>query len=250
MHILNVPIDTLTRAEILARVEDFLEEPRFHRIATVNPEFLLLAEKNKVFRTALLEADLRIADGFGIVLAGLLRGKYIRRFPGADLMDAILHIADHKKLSIYLAVRADGLSTFDEIRSAILGKYPHLIIDGTDIDSSNWKSETSGQYSKKIFQLPVTGYQLLFCNFGAPEQELFLESLRSDPGDIRLALGVGGSLDYLTGRQKRAPQWLRTIGLEWLWRLILQPKRLKRIWNAVCVFPFRIIFATVIMIGK
>jgi glutamyl-tRNA synthetase len=77
---------------------------------------------------------------------------------------------------------------------------------------------------------------IVLCNFGAPEQELFLMKLKDNSGDIRFAMGVGGSFDYLTGKQKRAPKWLRVIGLEWLWRLILQPKRFKRIWNATVVF--------------
>lgn len=240
MHILNVPINTLTRAEILARVEDFLEEPRFHRIATVNPEFLLLAEKNKVFRTALLEADLRIADGFGIVLAGLLRGKYIRRFPGADLMEEILRIAQKKNLSMYLAIRKDGLSSFDEVKSAILKRYPSIRIFGDAFEVSRIENRES----RIKISIPDSQFLILLSNFGAPEQEIFLDSLKNQ-NDIRLAMGVGGSLDYLTGRQKRAPQWLRTLGLEWLWRLVQQPQRWRRVWNAVIVFPFRAIFATI-----
>lgn len=231
MDILGVPIDVLTREDILTHVRGFLEEPRFHRIATVNPEFLLLAEKDEAFRAALLAADLRIADGFGIVLAGLLHGECIHRFPGADLMEEIFRIAEKKNQSVYLVVRKDGLSSYEEVRSAILKKYPSVKISGADIDPKIDNSQL-------VINTPV-----IFCNFGTPEQEIFLDSLKNQ-NNIRLAMGVGGSFDYLTGRQKRAPKWIRTIGLEWLWRIILQPKRIKRIWNAVIVFPFRVIFAT------
>ncbi len=231
MDILGVPIDALTRTEMLARVENFLEEPRFHRIATVNPEFLLLAEKDAVFRTALMAADLRIADGFGIVLAGLFHGQYIRRFPGADLMEEILCIAEKKNQSVSLAIRKDGLSSYEEIKGVLQKKYPNLEINSTDI---NLKI----QDSQFMIHDSIT-----LCNFGAPEQEIFLDSLK-DQNNIRLAMGVGGSFDYLTGRQGRAPKWMRIIGLEWLWRLILQPKRWRRIWNAAVIFPFRAFFAT------
>jgi len=78
------------------------------------------------------------------------------------------------------------------------------------------------------------------CNFGAPYQELLLAGLRNQPGTIRVAMGVGGSFDFLTGKVKRAPRWMRAVGLEWLWRLLLQPRRLKRIWNAVVVFPVQV----------
>ena len=235
MRILGVSIDELSREDILKQVEHFLDEPKFHRIATVNPEFLLLAEKDQIFQRSLTDADLRITDGFGIVLAGLLHGRCIARFPGADLMDAILEIANEKRLAVYLAVRKDGLSHYEEIKETLLKRYPNLMIDGKDIDSKeirNWKLE-------------IGNSAVILCNLGSPAQELFLENLRSVSVGARLGMGVGGSFDYLTGRLRRAPRWVRALGLEWLWRLILQPQRWKRIWNAVVVFPFRVLFATI-----
>jgi N-acetylglucosaminyldiphosphoundecaprenol N-acetyl-beta-D-mannosaminyltransferase len=233
MQIFGIPIDNLSRAEILSRVKDYLAEPGFHRIATINPEFLLRAAEDQDFNAALRAADLRIADGFGIVLAGLLRGKCIARFPGADLMQEILSIAEERKLSVYLAVRQDGLSSYEEISATLLKKYPSLKLSGADIDPQIPATQVTA---------PTT---IVLCNFGAPEQELFLAHLKNREVPPRLVMGVGGSFDYLTGKQKRAPEWLRAIGLEWLWRLILQPTRWKRIWHAVVVFPFRMIFATI-----
>jgi N-acetylglucosaminyldiphosphoundecaprenol N-acetyl-beta-D-mannosaminyltransferase len=90
-----------------------------------------------------------------------------------------------------------------------------------------------------LYNIQNTKYEILFCNFGAPHQEKFLNSLKS--AKIRLAMGVGGSFDYVTGKLQRAPRAMRIFGLEWLWRLILQPKRWRRIWNAVIVFPIKII---------
>lgn len=234
MKILGIPIEILSRKEILARVENFLDEQKFHRIATINPEFLLEAEKNDNFKKSLLDADLRVIDGFGIVLAGWLKGECIKRFPGADLMEEILKIANEKKLSVFLAVNKEGLSSYEEAQSAILKKYPLLILDGADF---NVNQEFNSQF-------PIPNSRIIFCNFGIPEQEIFLESLQKNFGNIRFAMGVGGSFDYLTGKQKRAPKYLRLIGLEWLWRLILQPKRLKRIYNATLVFTFKALFKT------
>ncbi len=236
MNILGVPIDNISREETLDCVCIFLDEPKFHRIATVNPEFLLLAEKDPAFRQSLLNADLRIADGFGIVIAGLLRGERITRFPGADLMEEILRIANEKHLSVFLAIRKDGLSSYEEVRSAILKKYPNILIGGENMDVYHVSS-----IKYQVYEIHNTKYDILFCNFGAPTQELFLSDLKNNPGNIRLAMGVGGSFDYLTGKVRRAPQWLRMIGLEWLWRLILQPNRWKRIWNAAVVFPVKVV---------
>jgi N-acetylglucosaminyldiphosphoundecaprenol N-acetyl-beta-D-mannosaminyltransferase len=234
MKILGIPIDILSREDILRTVGKVLDSSSYHRIATVNPEFLLLAEKDPAFQQALIDANLRIADGFGIVLAGLLRGRCITRFPGADLMEAILAIAEERKLSIFLAVRADGLSTYDEIRSVILKKYPNITVGGADMDIAD--SECIALQS----EIKNLKSKIVFCNFGVPYQEIFLTNMQ-DTG-VTFGMGVGGSFDYLTGKLRRAPKCLHMIGLEWLWRLILQPKRIGRIWNAVIVFPIKMIF--------
>lgn len=219
MELLGVPLTDDLREDILAKVRKYLKEPTFHRIATINPEFLVLGEKDQSFKDSLLATDLSIADGFGIVLAGWLRGKKITRIPGADLLDYILNLADESHYKIALVIKESGLSSYEEIKSVLVKKYPNI----------QFVSET-------------TQAVVVICNFGAPEQEIFLESLRSNPGNIRLAVGVGGSFDYLTGKLKRAPKIMRFFGLEWLWRLILQPKRWKRIWTAVIIFPFLMFF--------
>lgn len=231
LSILGVSISTLSRNEILARAEAFLVEAKFHRIATVNPEFLVRAEKDPAFKQSLQQADLCVADGIGIVWAGWFQGKRVTRFPGVDLLHEILSRAERDGLSVFLAIKKDGLSSYEEIRMALLKKFPRLTIDGADVGIKN--AEAS--------KLKAKSYKLLLCNFGAPEQEFFLESLRNNPGDVRLAMGVGGAFDFLTGKQTRAPRCLRAIGLEWLWRFIFQPCRFKRIWNAVVVFVVKVL---------
>lgn len=233
MRIFGVSIDNLNREDVLRRVEIFLNEPRFHRIATVNPEFLLLARENDEFKESLLASDVRLADGVGVVLAGLFSGEKVGRFAGADLVLDILHLAEEKGHSIFLAINKTGLSTYEEVRAVILKKYPNLKVNGLDLNP-------------KILNPPfVISENIVFCNYGAPEQEYFVQNLGTVglsglaevKQGIRLVMGVGGSFDYMTGKLKRAPRWMRAVGLEWLWRGILQPHRLKRIWNAVVVFP-------------
>lgn len=219
IEILGVPISVDGRERVLEKVGSFLREARFHRIATVNPEFLVLACQNSLFRENLRAADLRVADGFGIVLAGLLQGEEVPRFSGADLLHDILSIAEKDGYPVFLAIRKGGLSSYEEIREALVKRYPNMNIEGTDMNHAS----------------------IVLCNFGAPEQELFLEGLRNTPSSIRLTMGVGGSFDYLTGKQKRAPKYVRACGFEWLWRLILQPWRFGRIWNAVVVFPVKVL---------
>lgn len=238
MKILGVKIDNLSKKEILEKIESFLVNDSWHQIATINPEFILRAQKKEEFRNILNRCDLNVADGIGIRFAFWRFGKFLQcRMAGADLMLEILRLADEKKLGVFLVASNRGLSSYEKTHAAILKKFPNLKIGGINLDKNTTK-----------YQLPDTKYQILFCNFGAPEQEKFLYSLKNAKNaKIRLAMGVGGSFDYLTGKVRRAPVLMRKIGLEWLWRLIMEPRyRLKRILNAVLIFPLKVIFKKII----
>lgn len=225
MTIFGVPIDNLSRVAILDRIEYWLLEGGFHRIATVNPEFLLLAHSHPKFRQSLQSADLRIADGVGINFPFWLAGeKLMARFPGADLLQEILKLAEEKQYSVALALYEQGLSNPEQIKTVLLEYYPKLHIEMLSLR----EPETSQAV-------------ILFCNYGAPLQELYLETFRARNTNFRLVMGVGGAFDFITGAVPRAPKWLRSLGLEWLWRLFQQPSRFKRIWNAVVVFPVKVL---------
>lgn len=229
MDILGVRVDNLTKKEILEKIGSFFSEEKFHQIATVNPEFILEAKRNKASREILNSCDLNIADGFGISCAFLRFGEKLKaRVPGADLVHEILRTANEKNLGIFLAINKDGLSTFQEIKDVILEKYPNITVFGKDLDKND--------SSCSMFHAPCS---VLFCNFGHPYQEAFIN--RQKCGNIRLAAGVGGTFDYMTGKVKRAPVFMRRLGLEWLFRLIQQPKRIGRIWKAVVIFPISVI---------
>lgn len=229
MNIFGIGIDNLTRAAVLTQIDHWLAGgDAFHRIATVNPEFLLLAERNAAFRGALLSADLRLADGSGLHLPFFLAGEsLIERIPGADLLPEILQRANERFLSVGLILAPDGLTSFEDIKEELREHYPNLAIF---------------KFAPEYFspQKPIP-YNLVFCNYGAPLQEIVLAGLRQNAGAIRLAMGVGGAFDFLTGRIPRAPKAIRTLGLEWSWRLWQQPKRFRRIWNAVVVFPVKVL---------
>jgi len=243
VNILGVRIDNLNKKEILEKIEFFLTEETFHHIATVNPEFILRAQRDLGFKSILNNSDLNVADGVGIWYAFLRNFAYLKnRMAGVDLMEEVLKIANEKNETIFLAIHRNGLSLFEEIKGVLNEKYPNLIVDGMNIDPRK---------NKKI--LARINHAIVFCNFGFPEQEKFINLLKkkhnSDlrlsgyQGKIRLAMGVGGSFDFITKKIRRAPRWMQKIGLEWLWRFILEPRyRVKRIFNAVVVFPIKIIF--------
>lgn len=225
MKIFGVTIDNLSRATILKTIEQWLIEGGFHRITTVNPEFLLLASTHPKFRQSLIQADLRIADGVGINLPFWLTGeKLIARFPGVDLLEEILELAEAKEYPVALALHEQGLSDPVKIKTALLERYPKLKVEMLSLREP--------QSSQAV---------ILLCNYGAPLQELYLETFRTRNTNFRLVMGVGGAFDFLTGAIPRAPKWMRSFGLEWLWRLMKQPSRFSRIWNAVVVFPIKVL---------
>lgn len=228
MQIFDIGIDNLSRAALLERIDDWLAQDGFHRITTINPEFLLLAEKNRAFRGALLSADLRVADGFGLHLPFLLAGEtLVERIPGADLLPEILARANEKQLSVGLLLDPGGLSSYEDIKKTLHECYPNITVE---------------KFSPELLTgtSPIP-YQIVFCNYGAPLQEIVLAGLKASPGNIRLAIGVGGAFDFLTGQIPRAPKLFRSLGLEWAWRLWQQPRRFRRIWNAVVIFPTKVL---------
>ena len=243
MNILGVRIDNFSKKEILEKIEFFLNEEKFHQIATVNPEFILRSQRDVDFKNILNNTDLNVADGVGVWYAFLRNFSYLKnRVAGVDLMQEILQIANEKKLSVFLAIHFGGLSSFADIKNVLNEKYPNITVVGASVDPRK---------VKRLLSLTVN-QQIVFCNFGYPQQENFINLLRNRQdlslqsstyqGKIRLAIGVGGSFDFITGKIRRAPIWMQKIGLEWLWRFLQEPRyRFKRIINAVIVFPIRVL---------
>jgi len=248
MEVLNVKIDNLSHAEILEKIESFLAGNKLCQIATVNPEFILAAQKDVEFKNILNDCDLNVADGVGIKFAFWRYGKKLKtRIAGVDLMLEILKMADSGELSVFLVANKDGLSTWEETAEAIRKNYPDLKISGINknchsklVEESNFSRSLNCTRDDTNI---INNYDIIFCSFGAPYQEKFLYSLKNlENVKIKLGMGVGGSFDYLTGKSKRAPKWMQKISLEWLFRLILEPRyRMKRIFNAVIIFPIKII---------
>lgn len=225
--VLGIDFDGRSRESLDRVVREALSGTAFVRIATVNPEFLVRAHREPGFADTLRSADIRVADGSGIVLAGLLSGCGLSRYPGAELLPSVLAEAERLGVEVFVAAKAGGLSTYGDIRDALSAAYPKLRFDGADLDpASSGIPDALGNASVAV------------CGFGAPEQEYFLESLRNHPGNVRIAVGVGGAFDFMTGKRGRAPEWMRAVGVEWLFRLAIQPGRIRRVWDAVVIFPF------------
>lgn len=230
MNILGINVSEFDRTTLNQKIAELLDSQTGHYLVTPNPEIILAAHKDEEFFYILNQADLAPADGFGLKIAAWLSGRNLPRISGSDLCPEILHTAEARQFKIALLNWSLGLSKKEEISAALNKKYPglnFLIIDierKINLDDSELKA--LNEFAPKI----------LFSALGAPIQEKIIwHNLKKIPS-LRLALGVGGSFDFLSGQAKRAPKFLRYLGLEWLWRLIRQPQRISRIFNATIVF--------------
>ncbi|MEA1936658.1 MAG: WecB/TagA/CpsF family glycosyltransferase [Patescibacteria group bacterium] len=233
IKILGVKIDKLAKKEVLEKVDSFLSADGQYQIVTLNSEIILETQKDEEYFYILNKADLSVVDGSGLKFAGLAAGNNLERIPGADLTKSILQIAENKKRKIAILNWSGGLSKKEDVEKALTKKYPALkfIVENIERDFKNF-IKTKSFSSLREFEPAI-----LFVALGAPEQEKLIYHNLSKIPSVKLALGVGGSFDFISGKLKRAPLIFRKLGMEWLWRLIIQPWRWKRIYNAVIIFP-------------
>ena len=231
LNIFGIEIDITTRAKALDRVNGFLNDGGQHFIVTPNPEIILGADQDEELWYILNQASMAIPDGIGLKFAALLSGIRIERVTGADLLPELLALAMKEKIKVAVLNWRAGLSRGDEIKDAIKKKYVGLEIEVFDIekDGKGLDRETINLYAPK----------LLFVALGSPYQEQTMYHELPKLPSIRLAMAVGGAFDFLTGKRRRAPRVLQALGLEWFWRLVIQPARWRRIYQAVVVFPYK-----------
>ena len=231
VNILGVNISKITRDEVISKVQGFLNDWRQHFIVTPNPEIILQAtEKDEELWYILNHADMALADGVAIKFTARFYGQKIKRITGADMTVEILKLAERENKNVVIFNWSRGLSTGLEIKTALSEKFPGLDFLVQDIE----RSEPYDFLDANKFAPDI-----IFCSLGSPYQEKFIYHNLAKMPSVKLAMAVGGSFDFLTGKIKRAPKWLRRIGLEWLWRLIKQPRRIKRIYRATVVFLWR-----------
>ena len=232
-NILGINLSDLKKNELYTRLEFFLNDKNSHFLVTPNPEIILQAGRDEEYFYILNSADIAVADGFGLVLAGILKRKMIPRITGSDLTPWLLNLAEEKNIKTLIINRRDGLSSANDITKTLNTSWPKLIFTVLDIDK---KESLTDEETNKINSFEP---KLVFVTLGAPVQEkLIWHEFKKWPS-ARLSLAVGGSFDFLTNKIKRAPKIVRQLGIEWLWRLIKQPKRFKRIWNATVVFGLK-----------
>ena len=234
-EVLGVPIDVLTEAQAIERIEWLLQSGEQHQVATPNPEIILAARSDAEFLRILRGCSLNIPDGAGIVWALRRSGFPVReRVTGTDMLQSLCRLA--QGVNVFLLGARPGVAA--RAAEVLKAANPALAIAGTLAGSP---SEDDEQHI--VHCINESGAQLLFVAFGAPAQEQWIARNLSKMPGVRVAMGVGGAFDFVAGVRRRAPRWMRSMGLEWLFRLLHEPRRIGRIWNAVVVFPVTVLLS-------
>ncbi len=219
--ILSVRIDNVTYTDAMARVETFLREPGLHQIATVNPEFVVLAQTNAEFRRVLNATALNVPDGVGLMWASRhLRTPLRERVAGQELVDRIAALAAERgACAFFLGARA-GIA--ERAAAVLTNKCPGLQVAGCYAGSPAVEEEDG-----IIERINESNAQILFVAYGPPKQELWI-ARNATRLQVSIAMGVGGTFDTLAGIVPRAPRWMQRAGFEWTFRLLREPRRIRR----------------------
>lgn len=245
ISLLGVRIDALTQREALERTADLIQAGGFHHIVTPGPEFLLEAHDHPRFQKILQRADLALPDGMGLKVGALLTGQHLpERVPGADFVEALLADAAIHDWTVFLFGGAPGVG--ERAARQLISKYPSLRIVGIESGGRGpWVTLHDQRVLERIHLAKPT---LLLVALGAPKQELWIDRHRTALHDVRVAIGVGRTFDYLSGQVSRPPRFLRRLGLEWVgtWlqagRLHQPQLRRQRVANATWHFLRHVIF--------
>ena len=221
IHVLSVPIDVVTMTEAVQKVLTLVGEPGLHMVATANAEMVMMAQENKKLLEVLQKADLVVPDGAGVLWAAEQQGEsFPERVTGCDLLHHLLQAAKDNNIKVYCLGGAEGVvEQALENATAELGDLPVV-----GYHSGYFTEEEEVEILKDIER---SGAQLVFVAFGVPKQEFWIRDRLAHLEGV-VAMGVGGSFDVMAGMLKRAPLWMQRNRLEWLYRLLLQPKRIIR----------------------
>lgn len=231
VDLLGFKIDNYSFDEAVTKAKSLIDGDRVAQVITINPEMFQAAETDSYFESIIREAEMVIPDGVGVTLALKLTGKKAERIPGVDFAKKLLQE-----------------SALSNIPVAIIGAKEEVITKAV----KNLENEISGlnivyyhngyfNDNSEIYEnLKKYSPKLILVALGAPKQEKFIYEAKKKLNPA-LMVGIGGSLDVWSGTVKRAPKIFQILGLEWLYRTILQPARFKRIFPAIPLFLIKVL---------
>lgn len=221
INVLGVKFSDINDQELDEILSSNISWSNNFKIITPNPEIVMRAQKDKELIRLINSAGLVLKDGVGIVIAQKIAGiEGEGRQTGFDTLKKILSIADERALDIYIVGAKQ--ETLDQATQNIKKDYKNLNIVGAH---NGYFELNSPQEQEILKDIKDKKPHLVVSAMGFPKQEYFISKL---DGLTSMSIGVGGSLDVISGNLKRAPKWVQNIGMEWFYRLLKEPSRIKR----------------------
>ncbi|MBK6578649.1 MAG: WecB/TagA/CpsF family glycosyltransferase [Sandaracinaceae bacterium] len=221
----SVPIDVITFAAAIDAIEELVTSGRGGSVFTPNVDHVVLAEEDARFRRAYADATLSLVDGTWVLWASrALRKPLPEKISGSDLMVPVIERAARRGFRVYLLGGGDGVAK--RAAERLTESYPDLVIAGyesprIDVD------EPAEKRAELVARVKATRPDIVFVCLGAPKQELWIHDVTAALAPAVL-LGVGAAIDFVAGTVQRAPAWVSATGVEWLYRLVREPRRLWR----------------------
>jgi len=234
VDILGYPVSNLTMDETVEKVDEFIASGHSHQITVINANKVFLADKYPQLATILKTSDLVIAEQAIVIAGKILKRPLKERVSGVELMERLLTEAPTKKYRNFFL--GASIKIVARLRDVCKEKYPGLNIVG--YLGGYFKPEEEPTLIAKI-RMAKPG--ILFVALGSPKQEFWIRRNLEQLG-VPVCLGVGGSFDLLAGYKKRAPVWMQ-CGLEWIYRLMQDPRLWKRYFKINPIFVWKVLKA-------
>jgi N-acetylglucosaminyldiphosphoundecaprenol N-acetyl-beta-D-mannosaminyltransferase len=234
VDVLGCRVDTIDATEAVRRILALAKAPEPALVVTIGTEMVVRAQTDRRFREVVNASALSLCDTIGVVFAARLNGAQMKeRVAGVDLIDPLCAAFARDGIPVYL-LGAKG-DTAERAANALRANHPGLIVAGTR--DGYFSDPQSGEVADAV---RASGARVLFTGLGSPRQEFWVADYLARTG-CSVGIGVGGSFDVLAGNVRRAPALFRRMNLEWLYRLLLEPARLRRqmalpyfVWLALC----------------
>lgn len=229
IKILGVRINNIDMDEAMAKIDGYFASDEINYIYTPNPEIVMRAGRDEEFKKIINSASLNLCDGIGLMIASKLKKKPLKsRVTGYDTSIKILELMNERGLSLFLLGAKPGIA--EKAIEKINHDYPNIIIAGFNngyFNGSHNGHASCDEEEALIEKINDSKADAIFVGMGAGYQEKFIY-YNKDKLKTKLAIANGGVIDVLAGNVKIAPAFIRKIGMEWLYRLVKEPKRFKR----------------------
>lgn len=244
IKILGVGIDKLNHNQVVKKIDGFLKQDKLQTIYTPNTEIVMEAKKDERLKNILNNGSVVIPDGIGLIYAARIKKKNLpERVTGCDISFEILDLAEKHGYSLFLLGGEEGVAK--KASENLKKDYPNIRIAGTQngyFKGAHIGCAGNAEEVEIIDKINTSGADILFVGLGAPKQEIWINE-NKDKLNCKLAIGNGGTVDILAGRIERAPEFFQKLGLEWLYRLAKDPKRIKR-QMVIPLFILTILFSS------